>query len=69
MNTHQRERERERVLENDNAKILWNFSGQTGHKLELNKQDINLDLEIRECHIIDTACPFGSRGKEKYKSK
>ena len=29
-----------KVLENDDVKILWDFSVQTDHKLEHNKPDI-----------------------------
>ena len=56
----------DRVLENEVVKILWDFSIQTDHKLDHNKPDIViLDKSKRECHIIDVACPFDTRVKEK----
>ena len=53
-------------LENNNVKILWNFSIQTDHKLGYNKPSILIvDKQAGECHIIDIVCPFDIRGKEK----
>ena len=60
----------ERVLQNEDVKILWDFSIQTDHKLDHNKPDILiLDKRKRECHIIDVACPFDTRVKEKEREK
>ena len=60
----------ERVLQNEDVKILWDFSIQTDHKLDHNKPDISiLDKRKRECHIIDVACPFDTRVKEKEREK
>ena len=43
----------ESVLENDSAKILWDFSIQTDHKLEHNKPDIiTVDKQAKEGHIM-----------------
>ena len=63
LNTH-------KVLENDNAKILWDFSVQTDHKLEHNKPDILIvDKQAGECYIIDVACSFDTTVKEKEQEK
>ena len=60
----------ERVLENDDVKILWDFTIQTDHKLDHNKPDIVVvDKKTRVCHIIDVACPFDTRVKEKEQEK
>ena len=37
----------EKIIENENLKILWDFSAQTSHSLEYNKPDIlNVDRKI-----------------------
>lgn len=47
----------DRMLENGNARILWDFSVQTDHKLEYNKSDIIIvDKESVQCpiqHLIE----------------
>ena len=56
----------ERVLENENVKLLWDFSIQTDHHLEHNKPDILIhEKTSRGCYIIDVACPFDTRVKTK----
>ena len=51
----------EEVLEKNNAKVLWDFSVPTNHKLEHSKPDILIvDKKTGECHIIDVACPFNT---------
>ena len=56
----------ERVLENENVKLLWDFSIQTDHHLEHNKPDILIHEKTnRGCYIIDVACPFDTRVKTK----
>ena len=56
----------EELLENDNVRILWDFSVQTDCKLEHNKPDILIvDKQTGECHIIDAACPFDTIVKDK----
>ena len=59
----------ETVLENFNAKILWDFCMQTNHKLVHNNSVIiTVDNETQEYHIMvpqNAACPFDTRGKEK----
>ena len=53
------------MLENDNLKILWDFSVQTNQKLEHSKPNILIvDKKTGECHIIDVACPLHTRVKE-----
>ena len=64
------EHEPERVLENERTKLLWDFPIQTDHKLDHNKPDLVLyDKQNRECLIIDVACPFDTRVKQKEKEK
>ena len=56
----------ERALENENVKLLWDFSIQTDHHLEHNKPDILIhEKTSRGCYIIDVACPFDTRVKTK----
>ena len=60
----------EKVLENDNVRILWDFSVQTNCKLEHNKADILIvDKQTENCHINDIAFPFDTRVKEKEQEK
>ena len=59
-----------RVLENEQVKLLWDFTIQTERKIEHNKPDIVLvNKENKECFIIDIACPFDTRILEKEKEK
>ena len=53
------------MLENDNVKKLWDFSVQRERKLEHNKSGKQTD----ECNIIDIACLFDPRVKEKEQEK
>ena len=56
----------ERVLENENVKLLWDFSIQTDHHLEHNKPDILIhEKTSRGCYVIDVECPFDTRVKTK----
>ena len=58
------------MLENQTVKLLWDFPIQTDHVLDHNKPDIVLfEKKTRECVIIDVACPFDTRVKEKAKEK
>ena len=60
----------EKLLENDNVKILWFFSVQTSRKLEHNKPDnLIVDKQRGECHLIDVACSFDTQVKEKKQEK
>ena len=48
----------ESVMENENAKILWDFNVQTDRVIEHRRPDIILiKKETNECFIIDVACP------------
>ena len=59
-----------KVLENDEVKLLWDFSIQTEKRIEHNKPDIVvLDKKQKLCLIIDVACPFDTRIKKKEQEK
>ena len=58
------------LLENDEVKLLWDFSIQTEKRIEHNKPDIVvLDKKQKLCLIIDVACPFDTRIKKKEQEK
>ena len=58
------------VLENENVKLLWDFSIQTERKIDHNKPDlVLLDKKEKTCFIIDVACPFDTRVEKKGKEK
>ena len=60
----------ERVLENDDVKLLWDFPIQTDHHIDHNKPDIVIyEKKKRDCWIIDVACPFDTRVEEKEQEK
>ena len=64
------EHEPESVLENEDFKILWDFSIQTDHVIEARRPDLVLvDKKERSCEIIDFAVPGDSRIEEKEKDK
>ena len=64
------EHEPESVLENENYKILWDFSIQTNHVVEARRPDlIVVDKKKRSCKIIDFAVPGNSTIEEKEKDK
>ena len=49
-------------MENEKAKILWNFTIQTDKRLSHNRPDIVVvDKMSKRCHIIDVACSGDSR--------
>ena len=59
-----------KVLENDEVKLLWDFSIQTEKRIEHNKPDIVvLDKKKKLCLVIDVACPFDTRIKRKGQEK
>ena len=63
-------REPESVLENKDYKILWDFSIQTDHVIDVPRPDLVLvDKKERICKIIDFAVPGDSRVEEKEKDK
>ena len=46
----------ESVLENENYKLLWDFSIRTDHYIEARRPDLVLvDKSKKSCHIIDVA--------------
>ena len=64
------EHEPESVLENEDYKILWNFSIQSDHVIEAQRSDlVVVDKKERSCKIIDFADPGDSRIEEKEKDK
>ena len=64
------EDEPESVLDNEDYKILWNFSIQTDHIIEARRPDlVVVDEEEGSCKIIDFAVPGDSRIEEKEKDK
>ena len=64
------EHEPESVLENEDYKILLDFSIQTDHVIEARRPDlVVVDKKERSCKIIDFAVPGDSRIEEKEKDK
>ena len=64
------EHEPESVLENEDCKILWDFSIQTDYVIEARRPDLIVaDKEERSCKIIDFTVPEDSRIEEKKKDK
>ena len=64
------EHEAEIVLENEDYKILWDFSIQTDHVIEARRPDlVVVDKKERSCKIIYFAVPGDSRIEEKEKDK
>ena len=60
--------EQQPVYESTNNKLLWDFKIQTDNKIEhSNPEIVVLDKKERKCLIIDVACPFDTRVKEKEK--
>ena len=48
-----------RVLENDEVLLLWDFSIQTETRIDHKKPDIVIkNKKEKTCQIIDVACPF-----------
>ena len=55
----------ESVLENEDYKILWDFSIQTDHVIEVQRPDlVAVDKKERTCKIIDFAVPGDNRIEE-----
>ena len=64
------EHEQESVLENEDYKILWDFSIQSDHVVEVRRSDMFVvDKKKRSCKIIDFAVPGDSRIDEREKDK
>ena len=56
------EHEPERVLENEDYTVLWDFSIQTDHVIEARRPDlVVVDKKERSCKINDFAVPGDSR--------
>ena len=67
---YEHEHEPESVLENEDYKILWDFSIQTDHVIEARRPDlVVVDMKDRSCKIIDFAVPGDSSIEEKEKDK
>ena len=64
------EHEPEHLLENEDYKIMWDFSIQTDHFIEARRPDlVVVDKKERSCKITDFAVPGDSRIEEKEKDK
>ena len=64
------EHEPESLLENEEYKILWDFSIQTDHIKEARRPDlVVVDKTRRTCKITDFAVPGDSRIEEKEKEE
>ena len=62
--------EPESILDNEDYKILWDFSIQTDHVIEARRPDlVVVDKKERSCEIIDFAVPGDSKIEEKEKDK
>ena len=60
----------EPVTENQDVKILWDFTIQTDKKITHNRPDIVLiDKRNSKCQIIDVACPGDKRIQDKEREK
>ena len=61
---------REKVLESENCKVLWNFPIETDKTFENNQPDINvIDKKNKKCILMDPACPFDTRIEKKEEEK
>ena len=64
------EHEPERILENEDYKILCDFSIYIDHVIEARRPDlVVVDKKERSCKVIDFAVPGDSRIEEKEKDK
>ena len=60
----------ESVQENENYKLLWDFSIRTDNNIEARRPDLVLvERSKKSCHIIDVAIPEDSGAKEKEAEK
>ncbi len=60
----------ESVLENDDNKLLWDFSVRTDHGIGARRPDlVIIDMRDKSCQIIDVAIPEDGRVKEKEDEK
>ena len=64
------EHEPQSVCENEEYKILWDFSIQTDHVIESRRPDmIIVEKKNNKCQIIDFAVPFDTRVDEKKRKR
>ena len=62
--------EPESVMENEECKILWDFTIQTDRMIGARRPDITIvNKETRECQLIDIACPGDNKVAEKENEK
>ena len=60
----------ESVLENEDYKLLWDFSVRTDHEREARSPDlVIIDKRDKSCQIIDVAIPEDGRVREKEDEK
>ena len=60
----------ERVLENDNYNLIWDFSVRTDHEMEARRLDLMItDKRDKSCQIIDVVIPEDGRVREKEDEK
>ena len=60
----------EKVVENDQVKILWDFNIQTDHVIQHRRPDVVLlDKTKKMCHLIDIAVPGDVRVASKEMEK
>ena len=58
------------VLENEDYKLLWDFSGRTDHEIGARRPDlVIIDKRDKSCQIIDVAIPEDNGGREKEDEK
>ena len=64
------EHEPEIVFENEDYKMLWDFSIQTYHVIEARRADlVAVDKKEKSCTIIDSEAPGDGKFEEKEKDK
>ena len=58
------------MTENENAKLLWDYSIRTDRVITAHKPDLTLvDKTINKVSLIDVAVPWDSRAEEKEQEK
>ena len=60
----------EKVVENDRAKLLWDYDVRTCHRIQARKPDlIVVNKETQKVQLIDVAIPWDTRVMEKSRKK
>ena len=60
----------ESVLENEDYKLLWDFSVRTDHEIGARRPDlVIIEKRDKSCQIIDVAIPEDNRVREKEDEK